>query len=157
MYDPACLLEVYQNDLMQLHNHLMWLEKLEIRRTRHDISDEDLVNTCRKRIGGSQDMIAIIQERSVVCLSSGAGKLLGYSPEEMIGSVVSKYIHPDELPKVVEYNEKRMSGQDAPIIYETVLVHKNQSNIYVKMIASRFVYLGRPAIYVIIKVLAQTI
>ena len=156
MHDPAWSNEADQKDLMLLHNQLVELEKLEIRRVRGDISDIDFFSSCRKKIEETEDLIGIVQDRSVVFASSGAGKLLGYSPEEMIGTPFARYIHPDALPKVAEYYEKRMSGQDAPIMYETALAHKNRNRISIKMLASRFSYLGRPAGYVILKLMTET-
>lgn len=156
MHDPTSLNEADQKDLMLLHNQLVELEKLEIRRVRGDLSDEDFVISCRKRIEESQDLISIVQDRSVVFVSSGVEKLIGYFQEEIIGTPFSRYIHPDALPKVAEYYEKRMSGQEAPIMYETLLAHKNRTRISVKMITARFSYLGRPAGYVILKLMTET-
>ncbi len=156
MHNPARLNESDQNDLMQLHNQLVELEKLEIRRSKGEISDADFELLCRSKIHESPDLIVLVQDRSLFFVSSGLRGLLGYSLDEMIGSPVSRYIHPDELPKAVENYEKRMSGQEAPIIYDSVLMHKNKSNIPVKMIASLFIYLGRPASFTIIKTTEET-
>ncbi len=156
MQNPAWPDESHQKELMELHEWLIALEKLEIQRDRENIPAQDFKKNCHVLIERSGENLGIIQDRQVADMTSALSGLLGYSPNEMIGTPFSRYIHRDELPRLAGYYEKRLSGQEAPIIYETILKHENDSNVYVKILTSLFKYLGKPANLVIIKVLAET-
>lgn len=156
MQNPAWPDESNQKELMELHQWLIELEKLEIHRDREDVPAQDYKKNCHVLIERSGVKIGIIQDRQILDMTSALSGLLGYSLNEMLGTPFARYVHRDELPRLVNYLDKRMSGQEAPIIYETILRHANESNVYVKILTSIFKYLGKPASLAIIKVLAET-
>jgi PAS domain S-box-containing protein len=156
MHNPVCLDESHQKELMELHEWLIELEKVEIRRGREQIPDQEFKQACHNLIEGSGENISIIQDRQIVALTTSLSMLLGYSPEEMTGTPFSRYVHPDELPRLAQYYEQRLSGLDIPVIYETIIKHRNSSNVYVKILTSLFKYLGKPANLAIIRILAET-
>ena len=156
MPNPAWTDESQQKELMELHQWLIELEKLEIHRDRENVPAQDYKKNCHVLIERSGEKIGIIQDRQIADMTSALSGLLGYSLNEMVGTPFARYVHRDELPRLAGYLEKRMSGQEAPIIYETILKHANENNVYVKILTSLFKYLGRPANLAIIKVLAET-
>jgi len=156
MHNPVCPDDSHQKELMELHTWLIELEKLEIRRDREKIPDLEFKQACRDLIEGSGEKIGIIQDRQIVAMTFSLSSPLGYSPEEMTGTPFSRYVHPDELPRLAKYYEQRLSGLDIPVVYETILKHRNSSNVYVKILTSLFKYLGKPANLAIIRILAET-
>jgi PAS domain S-box-containing protein len=156
MHHPAFPDESQERELMELHEWLIKLEKLEIRRDRDKIPDREFEKECRSLIEESGEMIAIILDRQIVAATSSLSSALGYSPEELAGTPFSRYVHPDELPRLAKYYEQRLSGLDVPVIYETILKHNNSSNVYIKILTSLFKYLKKPANLAIIRVLAET-
>jgi len=156
MPDPARPDESQQKELLELHEWLIELEKLEIHRDRENIPAQDFKKSCHVLIERSGEKICIIQDRQISDMTLALSGLLGYSPNEMLGTPFARYVHRDELPRLADYYEKRRAGQEVPIIYETILRHENESNVYVKILTSLFVYLGKPANLAIIKVLAET-
>jgi PAS domain S-box-containing protein len=145
-----------QKELFELHEWLIKLEKLEIQREREDMPAQGFKKSCHDLIEKSGARITIVQERQIADITSALGRLLGYSPNEMIGTPFSRYVHRDELPRLADYYERRRSGQEVPIVYESILKHENDNNVYVKILTSLIVYLGKPANLAIIKVLAET-
>ena len=156
MHYPVCPDESHEKDLMELHEWLIRLEKLEIRRDRDKIPDQEFQDGCFSLIEDSGEKITIIQDRQIVAVASSLSGVLGYTPEEITGTPFSRYVHPDELPRLAKYYEQRLSGLDVPVIYETIFRHCNSSNVYVKMLTSLFKYLRKPANLAIIRVLAET-
>jgi PAS domain S-box-containing protein len=155
MQSPAGPNESYPKELIELHEWLIELEKLEIQRDSENIPAQEFKKKCHVLIEQSGENIGIIQDRQVADMTSALSRLLGFSPNEMIGTPFSRYVHQNELPRLAEYYEKRLSGQEVPVIYETVLKHENGSNVYVGISTSLFKYLGRAANLAIIKVLAE--
>jgi len=145
------------NILLELHNCLVELEKTEIQRSRENIPNNEIEAKCRDMLEQFVGLAGIIQDGQVKAANSKIADLLGYASSELIGSHYDRFIHPSELPVMLERYEKRLSGDDTPIIYETILRHKNGHDIYVQITASLITYLGKPANFAILKVLGETI
>jgi PAS domain S-box-containing protein len=105
----------------------------------------------REVVERASDGIVILQDLKVRYANPRVAEIAGYKPEELLGSSMSNYIHPDELPKVTERYEQRLRGEDIPQIYETALLHKDGSKINVELNAGVTTYHGKPADLVIIR------
>ncbi len=77
--------------------------------------------------------------------------LLGYSPEEVIGTSFAHYVHPDELPRLAKYYIQRIAGEDVPPVYNTIIKHKDGSDVHVEIKASVITYQGKLADFAIVK------
>ena len=97
----------------------------------------------------------IIQDAKVRLITSDLARLIGYAPEDIIDTLMIRYIHLDELPKLVKNYTNRMAGEDVPPIYKTVLKHKDGSKVYVEINAGVIPYRGKPADFAIIKYLSR--
>ena len=51
-------------------------------------------------------------------------KHTGYSSEELLGRKVTILVHPDDLPLVLQYHQKRLRREDAPSTYELRFISK---------------------------------
>jgi len=145
------------NDLLELHNCLIELEKIEIQRSRENIPKRVIEKKYQETLERFSVIAGIVQDRQIIAINSRVSDLLGFSSSELIGSNFDRYIHPSELPEILELYGKRLSGNEVPIIYETILKRRNGYNIYVQITTSLFTYIGMPANFAIIKVLGETI
>jgi PAS domain S-box-containing protein len=135
----------FQKRLMHLHQQISEFEKLDFRhrRTKTITWLETEKNAC------------IIQDAKIRLITSNLAELLGYTQEELINTLMIKYVHPDELPKLLKYYMKRMAGEEVPPVYKTILKHKDGSDIFVEINAGIIPYRGNPADFAIVKCLTK--
>jgi PAS domain S-box-containing protein len=99
----------------------------------------------RNVVERANDGIVIIQDMIIKYVNPRSFDILGYDPMEMIGALMTNYIHPSELPKVVEYYKRRIAGEDAPRAYESAFVHKDGRRIDVELSGGVITYQGKTA------------
>lgn len=95
--------------------------------------------------------IVVVQNHKVVYLNEQLVEILGYTASEMIGTEIHQYIHPDEIPLVLDRYTRRMAGENVPQLYESRMVHKNGRFINVQFNADSVFYQGEPADFVFIR------
>ncbi|MBT3756597.1 MAG: PAS domain S-box protein [Candidatus Cloacimonetes bacterium] len=105
----------------------------------------------RNLVERANDGICIIMDGIVTFTNPRLLELWGGTNEEIIGSPFTNFIHPDELNKLVEYYKKRLKGEKTPSIYESVLLHKSGSKVYVELSAGIITFKGKPADLIIIR------
>ena len=141
--------------LLKLHKRIIALEQLDIRRQKAMISAAEMKKACRRLFKNSKECIAILQDRKIVCISPPLAKLLGYSQKEMLNTSFASYIHLQELFKLAEYYLKRISGGEAPPIYNSIIERRDGKDIRVELMAGIFPFYGKPADLVIVKELSE--
>jgi PAS domain S-box-containing protein len=104
----------------------------------------------RNLVERANDGIAIIQDSVFKYVNPRLAEIGDFSVEGLTGTAFTDYIHPDEIPKVVNYYKKRMAGEDVKPIYETV-IQGEDNPIFVEINAGITTYEGRPADMVIIR------
>ena len=146
----------FQEKMMYLHQQISEFEKLDIyhRRTR-SITWPETEDKYLYLLEQTNKNACIIQDSKVRLVTPTLAKLLGYTPEEILDSLMVHYIHLDELPKLVKNYMGRMAGEEVPHIYKTILRHKDGSNIYVEINAGVIPFRGKPADFAIVKYLAK--
>ena len=137
--------EQQQKLLIDLHERIAELEKLEDTRTKTNNELRKIDEKIKTLFEGEEDTIAIIQDRIIKYINPSVTQLMGYAPEEMIDTSFANYIHPDELPKVAKYYIQRIAGEDVPPIYQTRVRHKDGSDVYVELKASVITFKGQLA------------
>ena len=94
-------------------------------------AQEELFNREQEleRIFESTGNLTIIVEEDMIIskLNSQFERMLGYKKEEVEGKMRwTEFVHPDDVPWMVEYHKaRRKEGVDVPINYEFRLIHKN--------------------------------
>ncbi len=68
-----------------------------------------------------------------------------------MGRPFTDFVHPDALSELIDIYKRRISGESAPSLYETTLMHKDGSRSFVEMNAGVIVYEGKPADLVIVR------
>lgn len=99
----------------------------------------------------ANDLIVIVQDELLKYANPQIGELVGHNLEEALDTPFVNYLHPDEIPKVVDNYRRRMAGEDIPNVYESALRHRDGRRIDVELNVSRIEYRGKPAALVFIR------
>ncbi len=99
----------------------------------------------RNVVEQASDGIVIVQDLVIKYVNPRAFNILGYDLTGMIGTLMTDYVYPDELPKLVEYYNRRIAGKDTPSAYESVLLHKDGRKIDVELSGRTIIYQEKPA------------
>ncbi|MDY6834550.1 MAG: PAS domain S-box protein [Chloroflexota bacterium] len=104
-------------------------------------------------VEGSNDGIIIVNLRDfkTVFGNQKIADLLGYSLSEGLGLEVLQFISPDDLPKALQKQERRIAGEDVPSNSELNLIHKEGHLIPVEINSAMIEYGGEAAVVVFIR------
>ncbi|HSL44751.1 MAG TPA: PAS domain S-box protein [Anaerolineales bacterium] len=105
----------------------------------------------RTLVENANDGIAIIQNGRVVYVNRRLAEMRGEEASEMVGQRFDKYMHPHEKKRIFERYRRRWAGEPMPIVFETVLLQKGDTNVSVEITAGLISYQGAPAEIVIIR------
>ncbi|MFO8011206.1 MAG: PAS domain S-box protein [Dehalococcoidia bacterium] len=104
----------------------------------------------RNLVERSSDLIVIIQDGLIRFANQRALDLMGYSPEETIGTPMTNYIAPDDIDMLIQRYQRRIGGEAVPSRYEARLVHRNGKIMTVEISGGTINYQGKAADMVII-------
>ncbi len=138
-----------EEGLIDLHEKMIELEKLEIERKRTGKPHWKTEKEYQLFFQQSKEGMAIVQNGTIVRLNSAISLILGYSPEELRGTLFNQYIHPDDLWKVTDYYYKRIAGKEVPIIYRLKVIHKDGSDVEIETKMGVIPYHDKPADFAI--------
>ena len=105
----------------------------------------------RNLVERANDGIAIVQDNLLKYLNPRLAEIGGYTADEVIDTPFTDYVYPDELPKVVDYYNRRMAGDETVSTYETALRHRDGSKIDVEFNTGIITYQEKPAALAIIR------
>ena len=105
----------------------------------------------RNLIERANDGICIIQDTLLKYANPRLAQMGGYTIEELTDTLFTNYVHPDEIPKVVDYYKRRMAGEDVTTVYETALRHKDGGKVDVELNTGIITYHGKSADLVFIR------
>jgi len=143
--------EQQHKDMMELHERITELQKLEIEREKIENQLRKINEKIDKMFSQAKEGLVIIQNRLVKYASPYAAELTGRTVDEIINTSFAQYIHHDELPRLAKYYLQRIAGEDVPNIYETIIKHKDGSDVYIAIKASVIQYQGRSADFAIVR------
>lgn len=102
----------FQKRLMHLHQQISEFEKLDFRHRRtKTMTWLETEEKYRYMLEQTEKNACIIQDAKIRLITSNLAELLGFTQEELINTLMIKYVHPDELPKSIKYYMKRMPGE----------------------------------------------
>ncbi|MGD8539673.1 MAG: PAS domain S-box protein [Candidatus Aminicenantes bacterium] len=87
----------------------------------------------RSVVEKASDGIAILQDSKIKFVNPRLAKMWGGDVEEMLDRPLTDFLHPDEIPKVLERYKKRLAGKKVLPIYETIMKRKNGSYLNVEL------------------------
>lgn len=142
--------EQLQEELLELYQQVVVMEKMEIERKRVDMIPDELEEKCRDLFDRAGEGITIVQDQRVRYVNPRAAALLGYTAEEITDTLFVHYVDPDQLPKLAEMYKRRVAGEDVPPMYETTLVHRDGTKINISIKAGFIIFEGKPADFAIL-------
>lgn len=96
----------------------------------------------RALIENISDAIALLDENSrVLYISPSAVRVLGYSPEEVVGRIAFDFIHPEDLDKIQTLLSQVLKKPGESISAEYRLIHKDGSWRWFEGVATNLLYL----------------
>jgi PAS domain S-box-containing protein len=142
----------YGKNIMELHKLMVELEQIEIKRLRSGMPQWKTEKEYRGFFARQTKVVGIIQAGSVVRINPQISEMIGYSPDEILGVPFEKFIHPSELQRVLNNYKNRVEGKEAPIIYKTIVRHKDGSSVYLNIKAGPITYFEKPASFIIAEI-----
>jgi len=88
----------------------------------------------------------VIQDDHFQYANATWAALVGYTPEEMVGEPVTKFVPPPFADEVLDRLHKRLSGNPPTMRYVTQGLHRDGHVVLIEVHGTRLPYRGRPAI-----------
>ncbi len=99
----------------------------------------------RTLVENAGEVILVAQEGQIKFLNRRVVDLLGYKPEQLVGTSFVDYIHPEDRQTVVERHSRRLKGEELPRIYPFRVTDKAGNTKWVEINAIRIEWEGKPA------------
>jgi len=103
----------------------------------------------------SADGIIIVQDGALKFVNPMALKLVGFTPEELIGVDFLKMVTPEARETVMKRYTDRLAGKEVPNLYEIALIRKDGTTVPVEVNATLISYQGRPADLVLVRDISE--
>ena len=113
--------------------------------------------TTRTLLASMVDGMFVAQDRRFVFANAALPQMLGYAHDEFVGLPFQAVVAAEYLPMWTERFEKRVEGRDEPPRHYEVqfLQRGGQDGLWVELHASRFEYLGRPAVLGLVRDISE--
>ncbi|MGE5832384.1 MAG: PAS domain S-box protein, partial [Methanomicrobiales archaeon] len=105
----------------------------------------------RALVEQAHDMIVVVQDGIIKFCNQKVAEMWGGDIREIIGQPYERFIDPEELPRVRENYLRRMAGEAAPDLYDTLLLRRDGSRVHVDLSAGTIVFDGRPADLIVLR------
>ena len=146
----------YYQELLELHKLMAEMEQIEMAMQHSGKQPWKTEKEYQAFFDRAKTGMVLIQNERIIHVNTLTSDLLGYGPEELVGTQFLKYIHPSELPRVKKNYNNRIKGEEAPIIYKTMLIHKSGKGVYVMAKMGAVIYREKPAIFGVIEETSDT-
>lgn len=94
----------------------------------------------------SQTGLFIVQNNIVVYTNPRICELMGYDCDEVVGTLIWKYVHPEDALMLASYELRRIAGEDVPSHYEARGITKSGEVRHFDFRASVVQHKGAPAV-----------
>ena len=111
----------------------------------------------RNLVERAKDGITIIQDTLLKYVNPYFAEVMGYTTQELINTPFTDYVYPEDLAKITDYHNRRMSGEDVQQIYETAIVAKDGKKINIEVNAGLIMYGGKVADLVLIRDITERV
>ncbi len=136
---------------MELHKLMVELEQIEIERQRSGKPHWKSEKKYQEFFSRVKEAVAIVQDGIIIRANESIAEIAGHSLEEIKGTAFSQYVHPSEMSRLQKNYDIRIAGSEAPIVYKTIVKHKNGSNVYIHVKVGVITYRDKPAIFAIVE------
>jgi PAS domain S-box-containing protein len=90
--------------------------------------------------------IYVLQDECCVYTNTMFASMLGYTPEQIRGGHLSRFIPADFLPEVLNLYYKRLNADPPSIHFITRVMHRDGHEVRIEVHGSRILWGGRPAV-----------
>lgn len=90
--------------------------------------------------------IYVLQDECFQYANATWAALVGFTPEEMLGQHLRRFVPPDFLPEVLRLYHRRLAGDPPSIRFITRGLHRDGRTIMIEVHGSRMLFRGRPAV-----------
>ena len=105
----------------------------------------------RTLVNRANDVICVLQDGVIKMCNPRLPEFWGGSAEEIVGRPYTDFVHPDARPELIKNYNRRMSGESLPSTYETIMMRKDGTRMFVELNAGVIMYEGKPADLVIVR------
>ncbi|MDA3897765.1 MAG: PAS domain S-box protein, partial [Desulfobacteraceae bacterium] len=99
----------------------------------------------RSVVENTYEIISIVQDKVIRYVNPAMERIIGYTPDEMIGTEFSKFILHEDQKKALDTYHKITPDSPFQEVYSSRLKHKNGSIIVCEITAGPIAYEGKPA------------
>jgi PAS domain S-box-containing protein len=139
------------NELLELRQHIAEFDMLGAEHERAQEALGESEEKYRILVEQANDGILIVQDGMIKFANRRLAEANGRTVEELINTNFLDYVRPDEVPSVANRYHRRLAGEDAEQVYETVLLHKDGHEIPVEVNAGLIMYQGSPAVFAFVR------
>lgn len=97
-------------------------------------------------VENSRTAVVVVQDEKVVYVNLRTCEQTGYTREEVLGTSIWDYLHPDEVAEVADAQRRRLAGEDIPTDRVVRAVTKSGEIKYFDLRATPIQHKGAPAI-----------
>ena len=105
----------------------------------------------RDLVERSRDGVALIVDSRIQYVNPALARMSGYGIDELTGQEFTRFLPAEEIPRIVEIYNKRMSDKEAPQSYEVEIIRKNGSRFPAEVNSGKTAYKGKPAALVMVR------
>ena len=105
----------------------------------------------RTLVERANDGIVILQDSIIRYVNPVAAEGMGCDAEELVGTSMADYTHPDDLAEAIARHERRMAGEEVASRFESRIVRPDGTTTDVEINAAMTTYEGRPAALLIMR------
>ncbi|MFA4836114.1 MAG: PAS domain S-box protein [Dehalococcoidia bacterium] len=138
-------------EIARMRQRIAELETAGAERKQAEQALQESEEKYRNLVERADDGICIIQDQIIQYTNPASMKIIGYAAQEMTGTPMARYIHPDNLAQVMDRYRKRMAGEDVLPRYESAFLHKDGRKVPVEINAGITTFEDKPADLVIVR------
>ncbi|MBN2412723.1 PAS domain S-box protein [candidate division KSB1 bacterium] len=117
-------------------------------RKKYEDALKDSESRYREIFENANESICVVQDNYISFLNLKTSEILGYSRSEIVTMPITQFIHPDDRALILNYNERRLNGEDVPSRYTFRIVDKNQKTVWININVVLIAWNEKPAILI---------
>ena len=113
--------------------------------TRQQMAEAEEANY-KAVVENSRTGVVIIQDQKVAYANPRVCEQMGYTRDEVVGTGIWDYVHPDDVPELADAQRRRLAGEDFPADHVARALTKSGEVRYFDFRANLIQHRGAPAI-----------
>ncbi|MCX7021068.1 MAG: PAS domain S-box protein, partial [bacterium] len=127
------------------------LTSVALKRSQYLEALEESEEKYRSLVEQATDGVVIVQDFRFVFVNTAMLAMSGYDSRGMLGKSFFDFIAPEDRPRLKDFYERRMRGEEVPSIYEVAGMHKGGHTVPLELNVGLIQYSGAPADLVIVR------